>query len=332
MRPAELEELSHIRPPRSPQKAAAPAPRRPSASPAGRALMVLGAFTFLLSLAGAIGDREPFNTWFYSFAWWSYILFIDGWVNRRKGESLLLSHPGRFTFFAVFSVGLWFLFEALNLRLGNWSYVGLPTERAVRWAGYVLGFATVVPALMETADLLDSADILRGVHLKPPRREAPIGAVSAAAGAAMLALALLWPKTFFPLVWAAFLLLADPLNERLGAPSLISDWREGSPRRAGVLVLAGLLCGIFWEAWNMPAGARWVYHLPGLDRVKIFEMALPGYLGFPLFALEVFSLSSLAIRLWDRSPAFLKPAWLAAGAAFAYAMCGWVDRFTAGLL
>lgn len=329
MRPAELEELSKIRPPRSASKATAGGP--PPARPAARALMVLGAFVFLLSLSGTLTGREPFHTWFYCFAWWSYILFIDGWVHRRKGESLLLSHPSRFIFFAVFSVGLWFLFEALNLRLGNWTYQGLPLDRAARWAGYVLGFATVIPALMETADLLDSADILRGGMLRPPKRETRVGPMCAAAGAVLLGLALAWPRTFFPFVWVALALLADPLNERLGAPSLITDWRQGSPRRTGVLLLAGLLCGVLWEAWNMPAGARWVYHLPGLDRVKIFEMPLPGYLGFPLFALEVFALSSLALRLWDRSPAFLKPAWLAAGGAFVYAMCGWVDRLTAGI-
>jgi hypothetical protein len=44
------------------------------------------------------------------------------------------------------SVALWTFFEALNLRLGNWYYVMDHPLRAVRWAGGVVAFATVLPA------------------------------------------------------------------------------------------------------------------------------------------------------------------------------------------
>jgi hypothetical protein len=293
--------------------------------------MVLGAAVFALALAGAVANREPFDTWFYSFAWWSALAFVDGWVYRRRGESLLLGYPSRFAFFAVFSVGLWFLFEALNFRLGNWTYQGLPAGALTRKLGYVLGFATVVPAIMEVADLLDTAAVLHNGHVKPLGWKKPVEKPLIASGVVMLALALAWPGVFFPFVWVAFALILDPLNERLGAPSLIADWREGSVRRLRTLLLAGLLCGVLWEAWNMPAGARWVYHLPGLEKIKVFEMPLPGYLGFPAFAVEVFVMSSLALAVWERSPKFLKTALLAAWAGYAYLMCGWVDRFTAGL-
>ena len=316
--------------PRSPGKSHSPDAKRGPHFPLARLFTVLGPAVFATALAGALAGREPMHTWFYSFAWWSYILFIDGCVYRRRKESLLLSHPDRFLFFSVFSVGLWFLFEALNLRLGNWTYVGLPSDLPVRWAGYVLGFATVAPAIMETADLLDTATLLNDAHAKP-LGNIPLSLPSAIAGAVMLALALYWPSHFFPLVWASFIFLVDPLNERLGVPSILTDWREGSVRRLRVLLLAGLLCGILWEAWNMPAGARWVYHLPGLDRLKIFEMPLPGYLGFPLFAVDVFVLSSLAIAVWDRSSNFLKAVLLAGWVGFAYFMCGRVDLFTAGI-
>lgn len=297
-----------------------------------RALMVLGGSVFLAALAGALAGREPFDTWFYCFAWWSYILFVDGWVHRRRGESLLLSHPGRFAFFAVFSVGFWFLFEAVNFRLGNWSYVGLPAEAAPRWIGYLLGFATVVPALMETGDLLDTAAVLNEGHVKPLGWKKPVDRYALAAGVVSLALVLIFPRVFFPLAWVSFALLADPVNERLGAPSLITDWREGSAHRLRVLLLSGLLCGILWEAWNMPAKAGWVYHLPGLEGLKIFGMPLPGYLGFPLFAVEAFTLCSLAMAVWERASSTFKFFLLAAWAGFAFLMCGWVDRFTAGIL
>jgi hypothetical protein len=290
--------------------------------------MIFGAAVFTLSLAGALLNREPFDTWFYVLAWWSYILFVDGCVQRRRGESLLLSHPARFTFFSIFSVALWFIFEAVNLRLGNWSYQGLPADPSARWAGYVLGFATVVPAIMETADLLDTAEFMSGGHVKPLGWQKRVSLPFIVVGILGLGLPLLWPSVFFPLLWVAFAFLLEPLNERLGAPSLITDWREGSLKRIRVLLAAGLLCGILWEAWNMPAGARWVYHLPGMEKFKIFEMPLPGYLGFPFFAVEVFVMSSTALALWERTPRPLKAFVLAAVAAFVYLMCGLVDKFS----
>lgn len=317
------------RPPQ--EKEAAPTLPAGARIETARTLMVLGGAVFIAAAAGALAGREPFDTWFYCFAWWSYILFVDGWVHRRRGESLLLSHPGRFAFFSFFSVSMWFLFEGLNIRLNNWQYLGLPASAAARWAGYVLGFATVVPALMETADLLDTAAILNNGHVKPLGWKKPVDRISAAAGAATLLLALIWPTLFFPLVWVSFALLVDPLNERMGSTSLITDWREGSAHRLRVLLLAGLLCGVLWEAWNMPAKAHWVYTLPGMNGLKIFEMPLPGYLGFPCFALGAFALTSLALTLWERSSAAMKVLWCVGWAAFIVLMCGCVDRFTAVL-
>src|SRR5207245_10377121 len=47
-------------------------------------------------------------------------------------------------------------------------------------------------------------------------------------------------------------------------------------------------CGWFWEFWNYWAAAKWHYIFPMFQSWKIFEMAVPGYLGFLLFALECF--------------------------------------------
>ena len=49
---------------------------------------------------------------------------------------------------------------------------------------------------------------------------------------------------------------------------------------------AGLVCGVWWEAWNCFAITKWVYTLPVLNCFKVFEMPLPGYVGFAPFALE----------------------------------------------
>lgn len=262
-----------------------------------RALMLAG--LGVLSATGLLAGlgRQPFGTWFYVSAWWSYILIADGWVYRHRGESLLISYPGRFVFLAGWSVFLWSMFELANFRLGNWAYEGLPGQTGIRWLGYALSFSTVTPALLETADLLDGG-IQRAFVVRPFFRSGRV--MFWGAGAACLILPILWPRHFYPLVWGAPFFLLDPLNDRWGAPSLLSDWRSGHMRRWVLLLGAGLVCGLLWESCNSLASARWVYSIPGADEWKLFEMPLVGYLGFLPFALSVYASSVAVSRVWEK--------------------------------
>ncbi|HEU4437056.1 MAG TPA: hypothetical protein VFR89_06290 [candidate division Zixibacteria bacterium] len=54
------------------------------------------------------------------------------------------------------------------------------------------------------------------------------------------------------------------------------------------LMLSGLICGFLWEFWNFWAAAKWIYSVPILGHIKLFEMPVVGYLGFMAFGLEVF--------------------------------------------
>jgi hypothetical protein len=64
---------------------------------------------------------------------------------------------------------------------------------------------------------------------------------------------------------------------------------------------AGIVCGILWEFWNHWALAKWRYvGVPVFPSVRLFEMPLAGYLGFPPFALEVFAMYHLVRPLAGR--------------------------------
>ena len=91
-------------------------------------------------------------------------------------------------------------------------------------------------------------------------------------------------------VWLGFIFLLDPLNARLGGESLLVDLRAGRRDRLINLALSGLLCGVLWEFWNYWAGAKWHYTVPIMENLKVFEMPVPGYLGFPAFAVECFTM------------------------------------------
>jgi hypothetical protein len=113
-------------------------------------------------------------------------------------------------------------------------------------------------------------------------------------------------------VWLIFLL--DPINAALGGESILVDLRSGRAARLTNLLLSGLLCGVLWEFWNYWSGAKWHYTVPIMEHVKIFEMPLPGYLGFPAFGVECFTMYVFvrAVAVWLMRLPLKRPA---AGAA-----------------
>jgi hypothetical protein len=231
-------------------------------------------------------------TFFTPICWTGYILVLDAAVFRVRGRSLLRTEPQAFVWMAVLSIFLWIIFEAYNLELRNWTYVGLPRNELVRYLGYGWSFATIWPAVLETAEFL-LATLFRergGAPFPPQPRKAT--AVWILLGLAMLVFPLLARfdvQTYlFGLVWLGFILTVDPLNYRAQRPSLLGDLMQGYRARTLALLLAGCLCGIVWEFWNYWATGKWFYIFPILEQYRIFEMPVPGYLGFPAFALEVF--------------------------------------------
>ncbi|UCG76867.1 MAG: DUF4332 domain-containing protein [Gemmatimonadota bacterium] len=245
------------------------------------ALLVLAAAT-----AGAVTGMEPFHRWYYHWAWYPFLIALGAGYALRTASSPLSARLAASLFF--WSAPLWFLFELFNLRLANWYYVFAADTGPVRALAAFTAFATVLPAIYlayRWVRLAGFAQGLRGPVL--PLRRYP-GAL-AGAGFAFLALSLWQPRIFFPLVWGGLTLVLEPWNYRRAPErSLVGDLAVGRYDRLAQLALAGALVGLCWEAFNALAATRWIYTVPGLEGHKLFEMPLPGFLGFPVFALDCF--------------------------------------------
>jgi hypothetical protein len=263
------------------------------------------------SEAATLAHIEPFWSWNTPICWTGFILFADAVVWRSRGSSWLRSAPREFVALAGASIGLWLVFEFYNRFIHNWYYVGLPENAALRYFGYGWSFATIWPAIFEGAELVS---VWRGaarpggsaLPASPALRARPAPPAVAAASIVVGALFLIWPlalpsQYLAAPVWLGFIFLLDPINARLGAESLTADFRAGRRDRALNLALSGLLCGVLWELWNYWARAKWHYTVPIMQNLKIFEMPVPGYLGFPAFAIECFAMyvfvRALAARL-----------------------------------
>ena len=270
----------------------------------------LGLLVMIVSEASTLARVEPFWSWNTPIAWTGFILFADGIVWRARGNSWLRSNPREFVFLAAVSIPLWIVFEGFNLFIRNWHYVGLPTNFPLRMFGYAWAFATIWPALFEGAELVA---VLRGAarpappaHPALPARPDLPALLSVIAGAMMLLTPFVVPESVAVYmaapVWLGFIFLLDPINAALGGESLWMDLRGGRRERLINLSLSGLLCGLLWEFWNYWSRAKWIYSVPIMENLKLFEMPLPGYLGFPAFAVECFTMYVLVrtVLAFDR--------------------------------
>ncbi len=259
--------------------------------------------------------RTIWVAWYFTpLVWTGYLLVMDATVSSLRGKSRLKSSPGDFLVLAFWSVPFWLIFEAYNLRLENWSYVGLPAGSGLRGVGYVWSFATIWPAMYETADFIRAL----GIGREPAKRRIIFTgsgrAILFALGLLMLTLPVLLPvsvgRYLFGAVWLGFILLLDPVSYRWNGRSLLRDWETGRTATFYSFLIAGLVCGILWEFWNYWAGAKWLYVFPIWQGAKVFEMPLLGYLGFPPFALECFVMYEFlgAVRNrpagWERGSAW----------------------------
>ncbi|MFQ5850989.1 MAG: hypothetical protein ACE5JU_10425 [Candidatus Binatia bacterium] len=239
----------------------------------------------------------PWSQYVFPIFWYGYILVLDSLNYRLRGTSLLSQRQCEFLLMLPVSAFYWYIFEWYNLVVENWVYLNTPDEKWITFAMKILSFATVIPAIYETRDLLDTLlrteKDLRVRSLVPSNWRGP----SVLLGLLLSALPFLLPKLFFWSVWLGLFFLIDPVNDRLGRSSILSDWHSGNLRRTTLFLLAGYVCGFFWEFWNYWAYTKWIYTVPIPEMPHIFEMPILGFLGFGPFGLETFAFWTL---VWGR--------------------------------
>jgi hypothetical protein len=166
-------------------------------------------------------------------------------------------------------------------------------------------------------------------------------------GFSFMVLPLLIPRYTFPMVWLGFTLLLEPFNYLWAGGSLLRDLEKGRAGRLLRLLTAGGICGLLWEAFNIRALTKWIYTVPFFEGLKLFEMPLPGFLGFPPFAVECFVMIQflgvlLGRPLWGDEelppdarnplPAVIGRSSMAAAVAFSLILFVLLDRHTVNSL
>ncbi len=230
---------------------------------------------------------EPIATFFFGFAWTGLIFTFDRLIARSEGRSLIARlGAAPFVCLMLWSAVNWFLYELANLRLHNWYYVLVTDHDVARCVGTVLAFGTVLPGVFWIDHWLGTQGVLTSIRTRPIALSAARLTGLQLMGVVFLALCLIDPDHFYPLIWGVTALMLAPANYRRGIDGWLSHWQRGELGPTLRMLLAGVIAGGFWEFFNFWARGRWIYTVPGFDEWKIFEMPVLGFIGFPAFALE----------------------------------------------
>lgn len=241
-----------------------------------------------------LAGNQFVGRWFTPIVWTGYILLVDALVYRLRGRSLLTTDRLELVVLVVISIGGWWLCELYNaprfwrsdLELW-WHYHNLEPNLMLRRVGYDWAFATIFPLLFITAELFSITILKRCERRLPVKFSNASLVIFIILGIAGVIVPLIYPSAWLaPVIWLSFVFLLDPVNYFRGWPSIAGDLSRGDWRRLSSLLASGLVCGFLWEFFNYWAISKWTYTVPYLGDVKIFEMPVLGYLGFPPFAVE----------------------------------------------
>lgn len=254
----------------------------------------IGVTIILVAEALLFSGNQVVGRWFTPIVWTGYIFFVDAIVYQLTGRSLLITDRLELLVIVAISIVGWWLFEFYNaprfwtsdLELW-WHYHNLEPNLFLRRVGYDWAFATIFPAMFLTAQLFlqtifKSLRCYRALRVSRATLYTMI-LVGAVAAVVPLIVVSAW---LAPVVWLALILLLDPINYLRGWPSVTGDLVDGDLRRLLALLASGGVCGVLWEFWNYRAISKWTYTVPYFGDVRIFEMPVLGYLGFPPFAVE----------------------------------------------
>jgi hypothetical protein len=252
----------------------------------------LGFAVILLAELGLILKWQFVEVNMTPLCWTGLILFLDAVNFKISGQSLIMTRRKEFLFMLPLSIAFWYLFEFYNLFIRNWHYVGLPENPYYRYFGYFWSFATIWPGVLEIYELIKNLNILSDVRVKKIKLSGALLTSSFVFG--LICMVVPFPvssKTATYLaapVWVGIVFLLDPLNYSWKRKSIWGDWSQGQMSRLFQLFLAGSIAGFLWEFWNFWSATKWIYTVPIVSDIKVFEMPVVGFLGFLPFAVEIF--------------------------------------------
>jgi len=228
--------------------------------------------------------------------WIAYILTVNGFTYRRTGTCLFLRRPSSFLLLFPASAGFWWFFEYLN-RFVQTGPTRVPILLLRNISSSPLFPSQPCFAIATTREWLVSFSWWNGAyqHFFPVRISFPASLPRQSSQPQEPAFLLgVYPNHLLPFSGSSPLLIL--VSAVLSGNHIFSPLRVGDWRFVLASALAALLCGVFWEMWNFYSLAKWVYHVPFVQRFHIFEMPILGFAGYLPFGLECSVVAEMNLR------------------------------------
>lgn len=233
---------------------------------------------------------EPLQAYTFTPVWLGFIVVVNAHVHRMSNAAPLYKSRGKFLALFFLSAAFWWGFEYLNRFSENWVYTGVDRVSAAHYYLHgTLCFSTVLPAVYSVFKWIDGIDAMhRSFYLGPKvpfLKNKAFGWICLLTGwGGMAGLAIL-PVFCYPFLWLGPVLVYGGLRVVSGKTSGISGWARGDWRWVAFWACAGLICGFFWEFWNIGSRLHWEYRVSFFNGWRLFEMPLLGYAGYLPFGI-----------------------------------------------
>ncbi len=255
----------------------------------GIILILFGELNFIFKI-------EPFAFLFLLILTAGYILVIDALIFKLRKESMICNRFSDFIGLFILSVLFWYFANLFIHNISSWVYSGSVGQHFSFLVMFLRNISDGVafPAVFETIELLKTLNLFKkeqlSIHINI-KKATLLFLVSL--GVVCLLVPFFWSSSLsIVFVWISLFLILDPINYLHRQPSIVGDIREGKFGSFIIVGLGGMIVGFLWEFWNYWAVQKWTYNLPFLgflEGVKIFEMPLLGYLGYAIFAFEIYA-------------------------------------------
>lgn len=235
---------------------------------------------------------------------WGFALFLDGIVFRRTGgRSIVGTRPRELLAMGLASSGGWMIFEWLNFFVDdNWLYPHgdlLSDDEFLLYA--LVGSSGLMVMSFEWYSLFNSWEGFRNRYANGPKVKVGRARLIALVVVAYVLLFLTpyFPNYSFGVLWSA------PLVVLAATLALLDIWspfrliREGNWTPVLFLALTYFVQGVLCECWNYFSAEHladgtvitvnpdyWVYSIPYVSVLHVFEMpllGLGGYLPFGIY-------------------------------------------------
>jgi hypothetical protein len=247
------------------------------------------------------GWFRTFQNYTFTPLWISFVVFVNALTFWRTGTCLLTRQTRYLVALFPASALFWWYFEYLNRFAQNWYYLGQELFTPLTYTLHAtIAFSTVLPAVMSTAELLQSYPALRRTRFQRPlvlgNRRMHAGATLTLASCGLIGIAVA-PDYWYPVLWVSPLLILVSLQVLFSQESILQRLERGDWHVLTLPALAALVCGFFWEMWNHYSYPKWAYCIPYVQRFEIFQMPVLGYLGYLPFGLQCGVVADLVARL-----------------------------------